>query len=68
MSYQCYQQKDYMDAKTRCINQQDSYWCSVEHEQDWQANNYIDKRERDNEHRLSIQEIQVRLKSMKATV
>lgn len=58
-TYQCYFEKN----GVRCKNYQQDCWCSDEHRIAWQGSNYIDTRKR-GEHRLSVQEIQSRLRDM----
>lgn len=61
--YQCYYQSDVDDPETRCTERQAGCWCSDEHRTAWQESNYIDTRDR-GEHKLSIAEIQDRLRHM----
>lgn len=55
--FQCY----YQDKEgIRCQNRQDDCWCSIEHKDQWQAVNYIDKRGRQ-VRQVPINEIKRRL-------
>lgn len=61
MFYQCYYTNDLGE---RCNKRQQDMWCSEEHKSAWQENNYVDKRPR-GEHKLSVEDMQQRLKQMK---
>lgn len=60
MSYQCY----FTDEEgKRCEGEQEDCWCSEKHKQLWQKQTYgVNKREHNS--RLTIPEIQERLKEM----
>lgn len=60
MEYQCYYENDQGE---RCLNEQDSYWCSDEHKNAWQQKTYGLKKE-GGKRRPTIAEMQKRLKEM----